>query len=131
MCRNHTLIIFGKGKPTTFNPIKDRENIYKGFQGGEQSFRENYGKRFNIWRYSNGGGNTSKDKITFKHPAPFTETLAKDHIISWSNEGDIVYDPFMGSGTTAKMALILGRQYIGSEISEEYCLIIDERLRYL
>ena len=125
------MFILSKGKPKTFNPIKDRENKYKGFQGGEQSFREDYGKRFNIWRYSNGGGNTSKDKVTFKHPAPFPETLAKDHISSWSNEGDVVYDPFMGSGTTAKMALLTGRNYIGSEISQEYCVIIDDRLKQL
>ena len=58
----------------------------------------------------------------------FPEKLAADHIRSWSNEGDLVYDCFMGSGTTAKMALTLNRHYIGSEISEEYCKIIDKRL---
>jgi len=70
----------------------------------------------------------SKDKISFKHPATFPEKLANDHIISWSNEGDIVYDPFMGSGTTAKMAKLNNRNYIGSEISEEYCNIANKRL---
>lgn len=58
----------------------------------------------------------------------FPEKLAQDHILSWSNEGDIVYDPFMGSGTTAKMAKLLKRNYIGSEISAEYCKIAEERL---
>ncbi|MDJ1631361.1 site-specific DNA-methyltransferase [Bacillus velezensis] len=61
--------------------------------------------RFNIWRIPNGHQKSSLDKIAFKHPAIFPERLAEDHILSWSNEGDIVFDPFMGSGTTAKMAL--------------------------
>lgn len=75
----------------------------------------------NVWRYSNG-------TIYKKHPASFPEQLANDHIISWSNEGDLVYDPFMGSGTTAKMAVLNNRNFIGSEISEAYCEIIEERL---
>jgi len=58
----------------------------------------------------------------------FPEKLAGDHIKSWSNENDLVYDPFMGSGTTAKMAKLLNRNYIGSEISKEYCEIIKKRL---
>lgn len=62
------------------------------------------------------------------HPAAFPEQLANDHIISWSNEGDIVYDPFMGSGTTAKMAILNNRKWIGSEMSEEYCGIIERRI---
>jgi len=62
------------------------------------------------------------------HHAPFPEQLANDHIISWSNEGDLVYDPFMGSGTTAKMAIINKRNWIGSEISSEYCEIIQRRI---
>jgi site-specific DNA-methyltransferase (adenine-specific) len=62
------------------------------------------------------------------HPATFPEQLANDHIVSWSNEGDIVLDPFMGSGTTAKMALLNGRNFIGFEISEEYCKITEERI---
>ena len=69
------------------------------------------------------------NKISRKdHPAPFPEALANDHIISWSNEGDLVYDPFMGSGTTAKMAILNKRNWIGSEISEEYCKIIERRI---
>jgi DNA modification methylase len=62
-------------------------------------------------------------------PAIFPEQLANDHIISWSNEGDLVYDPFMGSGTTAKMAIINKRNWIGSEISKEYCDIAEQRLK--
>ncbi len=84
--------------------------------------------RFNIWRVINGNGFGQKDKIAYKHPATFPEQLANDHIISWSNENDLVYDPFMGSGTTAKMAIANNRKWIGSEISKEYCDIIRERL---
>ena len=71
---------------------------------------------------------STTDKIAYKHPAIFPEQLAYDHIISWSNEGDVVLDPFMGSGTTAKMARIAKRDYIGFEISKEYCDIANERL---
>ncbi len=72
---------------------------------------------------------SAKDKIAFQHPAIFPEALAHDHIKSWSNKNDIVYDPFMGSGTTAKMAIILQRKYIGSEISNEYCQLAEKRIQ--
>ena len=78
--------------------------------------------RNNIWKYSVG----FNDKTG--HPAVFPEQLAKDHIISWSNIGDVVFDPFLGSGTTAKMAIETGRKFLGCEISEEYCKIIKNRL---
>ena len=70
-----------------------------------------------------------RDSTYGKHVAPFPEQLANDHIISWSNEGDLIYDCFMGSGTTAKMAIINNRKWIGSEMSSEYCDIIHERLK--
>ena len=79
--------------------------------------------RNNIWKYSVG----FNDKTG--HPAVFPEKLANDHILSWSNEGDIVLDPFMGSGTTAKAAILNKRNYIGFEISKEYCDIANERIR--
>ena len=75
----------------------------------------------NIFRYSVGGGNTG-------HPAVFPEQLAADHIETWSNPNDIVLDPFMGSGTTAKMAILAGRHYVGFEISKEYCDMAQARL---
>ena len=75
----------------------------------------------NVWFYGSKANSTG-------HPAVFPEALANDHIISWSNEGDLVYDPFMGSGTTAKMAILNKRNWIGSEISEEYCKIIERRI---
>ena len=71
--------------------------------------------RTNIWKYNVG----FNDKVV-KHPAVFPEQLAEECILSWSVEGDTVLDPFMGSGTTAKMAMINKRNYIGFEINEEY-----------
>ena len=82
----------------------------------------------NIWYVPAGYMVSSQDKDAFNHPAIFPENLAKDHIKSWSNEGDLVYDPFMGSGTTAKMAHLLKRKWIGSEISQEYVDLSYKRL---
>lgn len=129
------MFIFSKGKPKAINFIRDRKNTRCGVESmsikglskdGIKADRhrkemKEYGKRKNIWRYGVGGGKTG-------HPAVFPEQLAKDHILSWSNEGDIVLDPFMGSGTTAKMALLNNRKYIGFEISKEYCEIAEKRI---
>ena len=71
---------------------------------------------------------STKDKYAFNHPAIFPEELVKDHIISWSNENDLVYDPFGGSGTVAKMAHTYNRNWILSEIGQEYCDIAAKRL---
>ena len=68
------------------------------------------------------------DPLTFKHPATFPEQLAKDHILSWSNEGNLILDPFIGSGTSAVIARKLNRYYIGIEINPEYCEIANKRL---
>lgn len=134
------MFVFSKGKPKALNFIKDRKNLYVGERGasgrkkdgtrntGKSSVRDEYGKRFNIWNYPIGGGHCTKDKIAYQHPAIFPEQLAEDHIISWSNEGDIVFDPFVGSGTTGKMAVLNNRNFIGIDISEEYCSISDERI---
>jgi DNA modification methylase len=136
------MFVFSKGKPKTINLIRDRKNLWSGSWGvrsertksGEIKYRDyktkysEYGCRYNIWRYNTGFGFSTKDKMAFQHPAIFPELIAHDHIISWSNEGDIVMDPFMGSGTTAKMAYLLNRKYIGFEISKEYCELAEKRL---
>ena len=67
----------------------------------------------------------------YNHPAIFPEELANDHILSWSNVGDLIYDPMMGSGTVAKMALVNRRRFIGSEISKEYCDEANKRIQSL
>lgn len=138
------MFVFSKGKPKTTNLIADRKNkwfngkkkikgSYRGKDGtqvrhSKQNLLKEYGTRFNIWRIANGHQKSTLDKVAFKHPAIFPEKLAGDHILSWSNPGDVVLDPFMGSGTTAKMAMLNNRYYIGFEMSEEYCSIIDQRL---
>ena len=133
------MFVLSKGKPKTINLIKDRPNKYvedrikrKKMKDGtykEQHFKtEPFGTRYNYWIYDTGSGKSTKDKIAFKHPAIFPEALAQDHILSWSNEGDTVLDPFMGSGTTAKMAKLNNRNYIGFELSEEYCKIAEQRI---
>jgi site-specific DNA-methyltransferase (adenine-specific) len=81
--------------------------------------------RGSIWEYLNGG---DKDKIKREHPATFPDALAQDLVLCFSSENDLVYDCFMGSGTTAKMTIINNRNWIGSEISSEYCEIINKRI---
>jgi len=135
------MFVFSKGKPKTINLICDRKNLTsrKGDNGTKrlvdgslQKVSRNgygeYGRRTNVWRYNVGKGHSTKSNIAFKHPAIFPEQLAIDHIRSWSNEGDIVLDCFMGSGTTAVAALQLGRKYIGFEISQEYVDIANKRI---
>ena len=136
------MFIFSKGKPKTFNPIQDRKNKWLG-SWGKRSVRtksgeiiqankiecKEYGTRFNIWEINNGAGFSTKDKIAYQHPAIFPEKLAEDHILSWSNEGDTILDPFAGSGTTLKMAKKNNRNYIGIEIAPEYIEIIKKRLQ--
>ena len=136
------MFVFSKGQPKTINLIKDRRNkeSRKGDTGTKRLpdgsllklNREgygNYGRRTNVWEYMIGNGHSASDKIAHKHPAIFPERLAQDHIISWSNTGDLVYDPFLGSGTVALMAELNNRNYIGSEINANYCEIAKERLR--
>ena len=140
------MFVFSKGKPQTINLIRDRKNMSKTryrFQfmrtrDGNKMGKidrvppaENYGKRFNIWSYNCGYKQSSRDELAFEHPAIFPEALARDHIISWSNEGDLVYDPFLGSGTTAIVARKLRRRYLGSEINKEYFDLIQRRLKIL
>lgn len=131
------MFILSKGSPTTFNPIVDRVNKSFGrkisgtnrMTDGTTKQIKNKGKeikakgvRFNCWLVSEG----LRPK---GHPAPFPLVLAKDHIISWSNPGDIVLDPFAGSGTTLLAAKQAGRKYIGIELAKEYCQIINRRLK--
>lgn len=141
------MFIFTKGRIKTFNPKKEPCK-YGGTISKSSTSRKNRqsdGGNFddlrkingnikadkivsNIFSYQTGFNHTTADKEAFKHPAMFPEKLAEDHIISWSNPGDLVFDPFMGSGTTAKMAKLNGRNYIGFEMSEEYVDIAEQRL---
>ena len=132
------MFVFSKKAPITKNIIHDRKNISFGrkvtgtdrMANGETKKSSCYGNnikefgaRWNVWRIKTDKGNNKTG-----HPAMFPEQLVSDHIISWSNEGDLVYDCFMGSGTTAKMAIVNNRRYVGSEMSKEYCEIAEERI---
>lgn len=129
------MFVLTKGKPKTYNEIKDVPNIHAGKilkgtkgrdkNGNKRDLKEqiisDFQARSNIWMIP------SSERS--EHPAIFPEQLANDHILSWSNENDLVYDCFMGSGTTAKMAHELKRNWIGSEISYEYVELANKRLK--
>ena len=125
------MFVFAKGKQKTFNPLADRKNLWGGarvhgtFRQADGSLKERsstwketickeYGVRFNVWHIP------CEKKNTTGHPAVFPYNLARDHILSWSNEGDLVLDPFLGSGTTRIACHDYGRRFIGFEISKEY-----------
>lgn len=136
------MFVFSKGKPNTINHIKvpctyagqDKKSRTLRQDGDTLGSRSGKGVvgdakiKGNIWYFDTGGGKSSKDKEAFKHPAIFPEQLAHDHIISWSNPGDTVLDPFMGSGTTGKMAVLADRSFIGIEQVKEYYDISKERI---
>ena len=138
------MFIFSKGKPKTINLITDKKNRWSGTTNfGQKTDRDKndelvpvkkfkpipeYSPRTNIWKYVTGNGYSTEDKIAHQHPAIFPEQLASDHILSWTNEGDIVYDCFAGSGTTLKMAKVHDRLFIGSEVVTKYFELINKRL---
>lgn len=142
------MFVFSKGKPKTTNiltePRSNKWNDKRCFRKEKRFNRNKEGDftvkkdfnfdineevpRRNIWYYSVGLNGSTKDREAFKHPAIFPEKLVQDHILSWSNEGDTVFDPFMGSGTTGKMAILNNRNFIGIEKVEEYYNIAVERI---
>jgi len=127
------MFVFSKGKPRSTNLLLEKTLNPGGKRG---TYRQPDGRlkaafhqkptgetkvRGAIWYYCSGGTDIG-------HPAPFPEALARDHIISWSNPGDTVLDPFLGSGTTGKMAVLWDRNFIGIEIAEEYLSIAQRRI---
>lgn len=138
------MFIFSKGPPKTVNLICDKKNTWAGSRTwGQRAWRNkdgtlmptsnkpiaDFSARNNIWRFNNGFLQGSRDKKTFLHPATFPDKLAEDHIITWSNIGDTILDPMMGSGTTGAMAKLNDRNFIGIEISEEYFELSKRRLK--
>ena len=128
------MFVFSKGKIKKVNLIKDIPTKLKGqtvkgarkHANGDRDIVPDFvvsdnKKRNNVWFINVGTKNNG-------HPAIFPEQLANDHILSWSNEGDLVYDPMIGSGTVAKIALLNKRKFIGSEISKEYCDETNKRI---
>lgn len=138
------MFILSKRKPTKVCLLNDRVNrtanqIVNGCErqiNGKLTKKhgmnwrriKEYGVRFNIWQYKTGWNLSYNEEFLKGHPAIFPEKLAEDHILSWSNKGDLVFDPFTGSGTTLKMAILNERNFIGSEISKEYCEIAQKRI---
>lgn len=137
------MFVLAKGKPKTFNPIKvktvtnEKRDSFFGTHDEKNNKRRSGAKRTdtkpekikgNIWGYRTGLYHSTSDAVAFKHPAVFPEQLAADHIQSWSNEGDLVYEPFGGSATVAKMCFLLNRKCIMSEITKEYCELSIQRL---
>jgi site-specific DNA-methyltransferase (adenine-specific) len=128
------MFVFSKSSPSIFNPIR----IAKRTNSKPGKFLQNPSDKVFTPAHCDASG--VKDKIAPNifpyvigseksgHPAPFPESLARDHILSWSNPNDTVLDPFLGSGTTGKMAIKTGREFIGIEISEEYLSIARDRI---
>lgn len=135
------MFVFSKGLVNTHNPITThclhaglelKGTTYKNFSKGDQK----RGKlanpvksekiKGNIWEYV--VGKKSVDQESKNHPAPFPYELAKDHILSWSNENDIVLDPMCGSGTSCVAALDNNRKFIGIDICKEYCELSKQRI---
>ena len=131
------MFVLSKGSPNTNNlqkcksGNKKRISTQRNKDGTTTKFNSKgneYRIMDNVWELDTGYMRTSKDKIAFSHPALFPEELAQRHILTWSNEGDLILDPMCGSGTTCKMAMINNRNYIGIDISEEYCNIARKRI---
>ena len=136
------MFVFSKGAVKTHNGIKIpclhsglelNGTTYKNYSKGEQT-RKKLAKpvkedklKGNIWEYV--VGKKAVDQEAKEHPAPFPYELSYDHIISWTNEGDVVLDPMCGSGTTCVAALDLKRNFIGIDISKEYCALAENRIK--
>jgi site-specific DNA-methyltransferase (adenine-specific) len=128
------MFVFSKGKPTTFNPILKKNKSggdtrlsrrYRNHQGElvekqKVVTTKEYGIDDNVWKLTNAYFNSKEWKDANSHPAIMPDELAKRHITSWTNEGGIVYDPFLGSGTTTRIAKQLNRLWIGSELHTPY-----------
>ena len=134
------MLVLCKGKPVTHNilsasRVSTRLRHYYTDRNKDGSQKRKYKvqspvrmPRPNIWAYTVGTHHSTNDDFAFEHPAIFPEALARDHILSWSNPGDLVLDPMCGSGTTLKMARLYGRDYVGIDISRKYTDIARRRV---
>lgn len=135
------MFVLSKGKPKTSNLLRqetkwrkntDEVSTTRQKDGTTKEMKYEKGKkdrvRDNVWLLNTGYMRTTKDKFAYEHPAMFPEQLAQDHILTWSNEGDIVFDPMCGAGTTLKMARLNNRNFIGIDTSIEYVRLSQKRL---
>jgi DNA modification methylase len=132
------VFVLSKGKPRVFNPIKDKPNVQAGRVGcngvntfikrdGTRSTRtthvtQEFGMRGNVWVGNTRGQEEFCKKLP--HPAMMPRWLARDLIISFSNPGDLVVDPFGGSGTTVQEALELGRSALLIDSNPSFCDLV-------
>ncbi len=131
------MFVFSKGKPKTINLLRDKPNKTAGQLehwgdntkrqkdgslkvGGSSGRGAEYGYRYNIWYYNTGRQHSAVDDEAFLHPAIAPEHLVHDHIVSWSNEEDVILDPMVGSGTVAKVSKAMNREFIGVDKNKEY-----------
>lgn len=133
------MFVFSRGLPATFNPLRSPSvrsgpamvPYLKGTDGVNRKTKRSLSEhkvRTNVWSYAVGKNGTTGDMYAFKHPAMFPENLARDHILSWSAPGELVFDPMCGAGTTCKMAKATGRRWLGVDVSQEYTRIARRRL---
>lgn len=151
------MFCFSKGQPKTVNLIKDQRRLWKGSWGKTKNRKKDgtlqestatncgdgklgkavgdeygYKARTNVWSITNGKGFAHPDpggELAYQHPASFPLQLAHDHIVSWTNEGDLVLDPFNGAGTTCVAAAATKRRYVGVDVSPQYCNLAEQRVR--
>jgi len=138
------MFVLSKGAPKTVHLLRDRKNLnpyqrvtgYDRNSSNDKTNRSNrtieiteFGYRFDAWWIT--ASSSQEDKTALEHPASFPDQLAEDHILSWSNPNDLILDPFLGSGTTAKMAYLNGRHYCGIDISSEYCALAEKRIHLM
>jgi site-specific DNA-methyltransferase (adenine-specific) len=135
--RTEYMFVFAKGMLRTFHPICDIKTVHAGLHKGGGRMDKNgirhppvsykgpaFGKRTNVWTYNPANHIDNPED----HPAPFPETLACDHIVSWSDPTMLICDPFYGSGTTGVACIRLGRRSLGIEQSEVYCAMAVRRM---
>lgn len=121
----------GEGQPAMHDSVINRGYemilVLESEPTAGRAFSKSYFRRgtmSDIWRCGRGGGGETKG-----HGAVFPVEVASKAIQGWSKEEDTIFDPFIGTGTTAVAAKKLGRHFIGIEISEKYCEIARDRLR--
>ncbi|MFZ1074796.1 MAG: site-specific DNA-methyltransferase [Minisyncoccia bacterium] len=128
------MFVFSKGKPSTFTPLR----VPKRTDSKPGRFHQKPGD--GVFTAAHSAASATTDKIAPNifgytvgsdksgHPAAYPEKLVSDHVLTWSSPGDTVLDPFLGSGTTGKMATQLCRFFIGVDISQEYVELARARI---
>jgi len=135
------MFVLSKGAPKTANLLRvetkwqkknEELSTTRNADGSVSEMKYEKGKPTrimdNVWDVNTGYMRTTKDKYAYGHPAIFPEELAENHVKTWSNPGDVVLDPFGGSGTTAKMSILNDRKYIYIDMAKEYCEIARRRI---